>query len=358
MQPLNPIRKGFTLVELLVVIAIIGVLIALLLPAVQAAREAARRMQCTNNLKQCGIALHNYHGIHDVFPGIGTGNYCFSVQAKLLPYAEQGSLHELIDYKLPLIAGVPGAMGLNPVLSDAATTRVSLFRCPSDGEKETFVGVLLSSDPYPLAGGNYMVCIGSGPNQSYVIHAGAKERHDGLFYFDSETGFRNMTDGSSNTMAMSETLLGNQETTSGTMAGDPKRQVGVTTALTAGGPGGSGGPVGFPELAGFTGGSSQPDWKTLVAACTSWQGNMASTWIVGRSRFTSFNAYVPPNSYPDLAPSDGGQSNLGLHFTRSNHVGGVNTLFGDGSVHFITNNIAVTIFQTMATVDGGESVSF
>lgn len=206
-----------------------------------------------------------------------------------------------------------------------------------------------------------MACVGAGPNQSYVIHHADRDRHDGLFYFNSKTGFEDMTDGSSNTLAMAETLLGNQQTTFGTEADDRKRQLGVTTALTAGGPGGGGGGstlVGFPELAGFTGGSSQPNWDTIVGGCTSWQGNMAATWIVGRSRFTSFNTYVAPNSYPDLVPSDGGQSNLGLHFTRSNHSGGINTLFGDGSVHFISNTIAVTMYQAMATVDGGESVSF
>jgi len=349
----NQSQSGFTLVELLVVIAIIGILIALLLPAVQATREAARRMQCVNNLKQCGLALHNHHSACNVFPGIGTGDYCFSVQAKLLPYAEQVSLHDLIDYKQPLVTGPAGAMGLNSAQSEAAVARIPMFRCPSDGEKDTFLGVLTPSDPFPLAGGNYMVCIGSGPNQSYVIQAADRERHDGLFYYNSQTRFQDMTDGSSNTLAMAETLLGNQQMTSGAKAVNSKRQVGVTTALTAGGPGPTGW-IGFPELAPFTGGSNQPNWSSIVAACTSWEGTMASTWIVGRSRFTSFNAYVPPNSYPDLVPSDGGQSNLGLHFTRSNHPGGINSLFGDGSVRFISNNIAVTVFQAMATIGGGE----
>jgi len=344
------------LVELLVVIAIIGILISVLLPAVQAAREAARRMQCTNNLKQCGLALHNYHSTHNVFPGIGTGNFCFSVQAKLLPYAEQAALHDLIDFKLPLITGVAGAMVLNPVQSDAATKRIPMFRCPSDGEQDTFVGALHASDPTLLTGGNYMVCIGGGPSQSYALHSSQRSRHKGLFYFNSQTGFRDMTDGSSNTLAMAETLLGDQQTTSGATPGNARRQVGLTTALTAGGPGSTA--VGFPELAEITGGFNQPDWVSIVSACISWQGDMASTWIVGRSRFTSFNAFVPPNSYPDLVPSGGGQSQLGLHFTRSNHTGGINALLGDGSVQFISNSIAVTMYQAMAAVSSGEVVSF
>ena len=100
-------HNGFSLVELLVVIAIIGILVALLLPAVQAAREAARRMSCTNNLKQCGLAVHLYESGYRVFPSVtNSPTYCFSVQAKLLPFAEQANLQSLINFSLPLFTGV------------------------------------------------------------------------------------------------------------------------------------------------------------------------------------------------------------------------------------------------------------
>jgi len=351
-------KAAFTLVELLVVIAIIGMLIGLLLPAVQAAREAARRMQCANNLRQCGLALHNHHSTHGVFPGIGTGSFCFSVQARLLPYVEQTSLHSLIDFTEPLIEGAQFMMTITEKQTAAAATRISLFRCPSDGEPSLFVGALHSANTDLTAGGNYMVCIGAGPNQSYAIHSSSRPIGKGLFYFNSQTGFRDMTDGSSNTLAMAETLLGNQQTTSGAIAGDARRQIGLTPALTA--PGGNAG-NGFPELAGFRWDSrfsSQPDWADIVSQSTSWQGTAASAWIMGRSRFTSFNAFVPPNSIPDLVPSGGGQSDLGLYFTRSNHTGGINALFGDGSVRFIGNNIAVTMFQAMAAINSGAPISF
>jgi prepilin-type N-terminal cleavage/methylation domain-containing protein len=138
-------RRGFTLVELLVVIAIIGILVALLLPAVQAAREAARRSQCLNNLKQIGLALHNYHDTHKVLPfGQGGTADRFSALALMLPFMEQSNLHNLIDFKQSTTAAANNA---------ARLTEVPLFRCPSD-----------LRNPLPQTGGatNYMANKGSG----------------------------------------------------------------------------------------------------------------------------------------------------------------------------------------------------
>ncbi|MCL2743600.1 MAG: DUF1559 domain-containing protein [Planctomycetaceae bacterium] len=334
---------AFTLVELLVVIAVIGTLIALLLPAVQAAREAARRMQCGNNLKQLGIALHNYHSVHDVFPGIGIGNFCFSIQAKLLPYVEQESLHSLVDYKQEVFIGAAGMMILNPVHGQAAQLRVKLFRCPSDAESDEFVSTEFGT--YTLSGGNYMVCIGSGPNKTYAIHT----KTDALFYNDSKTSFADMLDGSSSTLAMAETLLGNQRSTTPV---DIRRQVCATSGFSFGVPG----PIGpMPDLGG--GDLPPPDWDGYVSSAVSWSGFHASSWFIGRSRFTSFITYLPPNAkYPDFKPSAGGAADLGLFFARSFHPGGIQTLFGDGSIRFISDSIDVKNFQAMATVAGGENI--
>lgn len=340
-------RPGFTLVELLVVIAVIGILISMLLPAVQAAREAARRMQCSNNLKQCGLALHNYHSTHNVFPGITNTAYIFSVQAKLLPYLEQASLHSLIDYHERVLLGSAGLMYLNPVHVDAIKTRIPMFRCPSDGQSDVFLGTTENYEDNPLAGHNYMVCVGSGPDRTYAMQWNTNYKSDALFYYASQTSFATMTDGSSNTLAMAETLLGNQ---SSATPADAKRQIAGTSVSGFSFAGGT-----IPDL------GAVPDWDDFEVNIvdSAWGGNRGSNWLIGRPRFTTFITYLPPNpKYPDFRPSVGGAADMVLTFSRSHHTGGINTLLADGSVHFISDTIVVTMYQAMASVDGGETVSF
>jgi len=181
----NP-RHAFTLIELLVVIAIIGILVALLLPAIQAAREAARRTQCTNNLKQCAIALHNYHDSYRKFPGIGASSTsAFSILAKILPYAEQQGLQDLIDFESPIYT-TSGGMGsstasIHPNNAEAAGYLVPLFRCPSDGQNDTFNQFDCNAAAGQFyRGSNVMVCSGSG-RDNYWKMTGT----DGLFYYGS-----------------------------------------------------------------------------------------------------------------------------------------------------------------------------
>ncbi len=191
--------RGFTLVELLVVIAIIGILVALLLPAVQAAREAARRMQCTNNLKQIGLAFHNYHDLQRTFPPGWIGRNEFSWGAFVLPNLEQEPLHDQFDFRRPLTDNVTG----NPTNLVLAQTDLPGYRCPSaTGPKNKTpywqstgaIGALTDQ-----ATANY---IGSfGPLQ---IGPSAYNQAWGFMTRNETRRFRDLLDGTSNIMALGE----------------------------------------------------------------------------------------------------------------------------------------------------------
>jgi len=328
----DPRCRAFTLVELLVVIAIIGILVALLLPAVQAAREAARRMSCANNLKQFGLAMHNYHHTNNAFPGFGlTTNTSFSVQAKLLPFVEQANLQKLIDFRQALYVGSSHAQTLNPAQAEAARTRVPLLRCPSDGWQDLYE----EKPGEVLAGGNYMVCSGSGTGTNYDL----RYPTDGLFYYGSARGFRDMIDGSSNTVAMSETLLGfgTQETGSLAALALPERRIGFFGASPNSGSAG---------LAGIV----NPDLASLAANATLWYGNRGFGWIVGKPMAASFCTYQTPNSsVPDM-----NSMGIGFYSARSHHPGGVNALLGDGSVRFVAGTVQRETWRALGTTAGGE----
>ena len=187
-------RRGFTLIELLVVIAIIGVLIALLLPAVQKSREAARRISCTNNLKQMGIALHNYHDRHGVLPigytyqlGYGWGGFGWA--SMILPDVEQPALFAAINFDLP---------AWSPTLanSTACRTPVAFYLCPSD---ETSVGGLLDREGLKFAMGSYVASYGPGD-----MDFGNPADRRGLFSRNSRTKFADIRDGLSQTLATGE----------------------------------------------------------------------------------------------------------------------------------------------------------
>ncbi len=327
-------RNGFTLVELLVVIAIIGILIALLLPAVQAAREAARRMSCANNLKQLGLAMHNYESCYRCYPGLGGGSQTsFSVQARLLPYIEQGNLQELIDFDQPLYLGDPHNQSLNPRQAEAAATRVSLLRCPSDAADD----LLEAAEDEVLAGGNYMVCTGSGTGTSYDV----RYRTDGLFYYGSASRHADMTDGTSHTLIMAETLLGNGERLDGYLS-DESRKPRMTAFFFATPKEGS------PGLNGIV----DPDPADLLARVGVWFGNRGFGWIVGKPHSSTFSCYLQPNSeFPDLM-----SMGIGFYAARSRHPGGVHGLLADGSVHFISDGVALPIWRGLATPAGGEVI--
>ena len=322
-------RNAFTLVELLVVIAIIGILVSLMMPAIQKARGAARRTSCVNNMRQCGIALHNYHDTHRVFPGIGkSSSRAFSVLAQILPYAEQENLEELIDYTQPIyFGGHGGPKNIHPANEVAARTLVPMFRCPSDGEGDLFTRFDCNeAEGQAYRGTNVVVSTGSGRDNYWDL----RKKTDGLFFYESKTGFWDMHDGSSNTVVFSETLMGNN--LSGSGRDRPVRPQDQVAWVGHGG-------HENPDLMKI---SSGPVWA--------WQGYRGYAWISGKSYSTTFNTYATPNpAHPDVC-----QLAYGWFSARSNHPGGVNVVLGDGSVRFVTDSIDRTTWQNLGSVNDGQ----
>ena len=276
-------RSGFTLVELLVVIAIIGILVALLLPAVQATREAARRMSCSNNLKQVALATHNYENSFKVIPAM-TGSSSFSVQARILPYIEQAGLSELINFELPLLTGPPWRARFNPALKEAVETVVPTFLCPSDPGDVKFGTTFADRSNGYSAGLNYMYSYGSGKDTTYD-HS---YKTDGMVWTNSWAGFKHCLDGTSQTVLLAETVLGDQVNGSEPSPTGPHRRIANWggTRRNRNGPGFLHGGVLIQN----------PDLdQVFPAQITSYRGNRGQSWIRGVPYATVINGYMTPN---------------------------------------------------------------
>jgi prepilin-type N-terminal cleavage/methylation domain-containing protein/prepilin-type processing-associated H-X9-DG protein len=314
-------RRGFTLVELLVVIAIIGVLIALLLPAVSAAREAGRRAMCANNLKQLGLALHQFHESRTQFPP-GRGGpppKVFSPQAYLLPYVEQNALESTIDFESApttvVVAGVPfsGARNL-----PAASQVVPVLQCPSDVAGGRVPGL-------SFGGTNYVANAGSG-----TFDSGTLIRADGIFFLTSAVKFRDVSDGASNTVAFSERTLG----TGLSMAATSTNETGLFVL----------------ELNNT---ATVGDSDCSVPTLGKWFSQRGGKWILGNYGNSLYNHYYVPNAVNWDCMNQPQQK--GLFTARSYHPGGVVVGYCDGSVRFIRETIELTVWRAAATRSGGEA---
>jgi prepilin-type N-terminal cleavage/methylation domain-containing protein/prepilin-type processing-associated H-X9-DG protein len=369
-------KRGFTLIELLVVIAIIAVLISLLLPAVQSAREAARRAQCVNNLKQIGLAIHNYHSSNDALPPSGSSHIfvcsdggqlkqAWSSKARILPYMEQqatfNSANFMLDPEWSWGGGVDAPTGWEASNVTTKATRIDSFLCPSDNKKgnrnnrastvdvKGNAGVAQTANYCENIGGNRWF-YGGQPNGIAYFH-GSTAPCGG--YLEQQTRqtitFASISDGLSMTALWSEIIKGD-----GQGPGDSSDSLGMIYNL------------GAPYTSNTTGVPNAIAGELLNSQLCdssksknfSWRGERWVTQDPGRGGWYSHTS--SPNRKSCTYSNGGGIGKFsyeGIITASSSHPGGINVVFGDGSVRFVKNTVNFQVWYAIGTRAGGEIVS-
>jgi len=366
-------RRGFTLIELLVVISIIAVLIALLLPAVQSAREAARRAQCINNLKQIGLGMHNYHTANNTFPLGGTiapaysntyntGWGTWSAHALMLGYLEQTPLYNAANFSWASVMG-PG-WTINITVSQ---TVITTFLCPSDNLSPSPVQ---NNSQWQGRLNNYFASVGTTINYQCSLPtststASTNPDTTGVFTQAGKAyGVRNITDGTSNTIAFAEAVVGGDSGLYQTKTAGQLFRTGIT-GVTSGTSNTLSDASSNPALVLKDMSACQQAALTLTGGGN--QGKLneddkGERWAPDDGGFTLINTVVPPSSTQysfaccnfsiTYGCDDGSFENV-----NSMHPGGANVLFADGSVHFIKSSISIMNWWALGTKSNGEVIS-
>lgn len=360
-------RYGFTLIELLVVIAIVAVLIALLLPAVQSAREAARRVQCLNNLKQIGLAMHNYHSVNDCFPPAGLPvrsassgailhNASYSAQARLMQFIEQGALYNAMNFDYGCFNS-DDAYG-NAANSTATDKRLSVFLCPSSHVPDFDVTRTLGQS-FLAPGTSYFASTGSCLEWDSRQAGGPP---NGIFqYGGSPIGMRHVADGSSNTIAFGEWKIGSGNINRATIPSDiiymNEYPVGVirnTFRMSLPAANANGALIAWLDIC------RQRNVPGVTAHRR--EGNtthLGQAWAFALPAYSVGNTVMTPNSkYPAcLTEMLRTQNSPGVYGLASFHPGGANVILADGSVRFLKETTDLNAFWALGSRNGGEVVS-
>jgi prepilin-type processing-associated H-X9-DG protein len=323
------------------VIAIIAILIGLLVPAVQKVREAAARIQCQNNLKQCSLGMHDLHGAYQAFPSgkgpsyAGAAKYArWGQMAYLLPFIEQDNLYQSIDFtNPPSTPGMGGIVNFMPAYTSpsaandmACRTLVKTYICPSDTANA--LGNWPGQCNYLGNMGTTYMCDVSEQNPS-TLDPGA--RADGIFYFLSKIRFADITDGTSNTAMFSEKLRGQG-------APNPRTDMYIMP--------------------------SQNSIDTTYAACNATDTSTATpltskqgySWVMGEMCCSTYNHVSTPNTLSCAStPFPGNMANMAMQVSASSrHTNGVNVALCDGSVRFVSNSISLATWRALGSRDRGE----